>query len=174
MDAFPYLKPNEINYDLGLLNVSQSNTFSGGPVVFRHSLALTNNKLVLTFLDLVEDDVDLIRQHFIDSAGEHLTFAVPSVTWGNSTNVVSSGSLYRYAARPNETHKGVYTDIQVKLIILTGIELTFNLYGGGAALPTESAFGSYAFNGTDPFILNLQGATNTSTTMLLKGGGSRL
>ena len=59
-------------------------------------------------------------------------------------------------------------------LILTGIELTFNLNGGGAVLPTESAFTSYVFNGTDPFILNLQGATNTSTTMLLKGGGSRL
>lgn len=174
MDAFPYLKPNEINYDFGVLNVSQSNTFAGGPVLFRHSLALNNNKLILTFLDLIESEITLIREHFIEAAGNHLTFQVPSVVWGSSTNVVSSASFYRYGKRPAETQKGVYTDVQVELLILTGIELTFNLNGGGAALPSESEFTSYAFNGIDPFILDLQGATNTSTTMLLKGGGSRL
>ncbi len=65
-------------------------------------------------------------------------------------------------------------DIDIKLLILTGPELLFTLNGGGAALASEAAFTSYAFNGQDPFILNLQGATNSSTTMILKGGGSRL
>ena len=65
-------------------------------------------------------------------------------------------------------------DIDVKLLILTGPELLFNLNGGGASLAAEAAFSSYAFNGQDPFILNLDDATPSSITMLLKAGGARL
>jgi len=173
MDAFPYLRPNSISYDLGALNVSKSSTLSSGPICFRHSLAVNNHILKLRFKDRTQTEVSLIREHYYNAAGQHLSFTVPAIVWGSSS-VVSSGSTYRYLEPPAENQRGVMHDIDVKLLILTGPELLFNLNGGGASLASEAAFSSYAFNGTAPFIINGDDATPTSITMNLNGGAARL
>ena len=173
MDSFPYLRPNSIAYDLGALNVSKSSTLSSGPICFRHSLSVNNHILKLRFKDRTQTEVSLIREHYYNAAGQHLSFTVPAIVWGSSS-VVSSGSTYRYLEPPEEDQRGVMHDIDVKLLILTGPELLFNLNGGGATLASEAAFTSYAFNGTAPFIINGDDATPTSITMNLNGGAARL
>lgn len=173
MVTFPDLEPDRISYDLGQLNISETPTIGGGPIRFRHSLRVNGYLLRLTYANLTQAQVDLIRQHFIDSAGTHAYFDVPSTIWGTAV-VVTTDSLYRYVRPPEEVQKGVYFDLEVELRVLNGNLLLFDLYGGGASQPAVTSFTSLAFSGYQPFILNGGTADPTSpaATHYLEGGGA--
>lgn len=172
MSAYPELLPSGFQYDLGGLNVSSEDTLIGAPVLFRHSLRQSNYRLTLTYTNLVESQATLIRDHYVDSNGSHRTFTLPTAIWG-STDVIPSDGLYRYGAKPEETQRGVYTDITVELVALIGNFLLYNLIGEPATLGAEAAFTSYAMTGTAPFILDGDDADPAvAATLILKAGGA--
>jgi len=172
MTAYPELLPSGFEYDLGGLNVSSEDTLIGAPVLFRHSLRQSNYRLTLTYTNLVESQATLIRNHYVDSAGSNVSFTLPSAIWG-STDVVPADALYRYASKPEEVQRGVYTDITVEIVALIGNFLVYKLIGEPATLGAEAAFTSYAMTGTAPFILDGDAADPaTAATLILKSGGA--
>ena len=172
MTDFPSLKPNSVSYDLGGLNVSAEETQNGAPVLFRHSLRQSNYRITLTYTDLTQTQVALIRQHYIDSAGSHRTFTVAPALW-NGGDVMPSDGLYRYGAKPEEVQAGMLTDVTVELVALIGNFLIYALIGEPAALGPEEAFTSYAMTGTAPFILEADDADPAvAATLILQAGGA--
>ena len=172
MSTYPELLPISFQYDLGGLNVSTEDTLIGAPVLFRHSLRQSNYRLILTYTNLVESQATQIRDHYVESAGSHRTFTLPSAIWG-ATDVVPADSLYRYAAKPDETQRGIYTDITVELVALIGNFLLYGLTGEPAALGSEESFTSYAMTGTAPFILQADDADPAvAATLIIEAGGA--
>lgn len=172
MTAYPSILPGGFQYDLGGLNVSSEDTLIGAPVLFRHSLRQSNFRLTFTYTNLVESQVTEIRNHYVDSAGSHRTFTLPTTFWG-STDVLPADSLYRYVARPEEIQRGIYTDMTVELIALIGNFLLYDLIGEPAALGAEASFSSYAMTGTAPFILEADDAVPAvAATLIIQAGGA--
>jgi hypothetical protein len=156
MATFPSIQPDAISYDLGLSGTVETATMAG-PIVFRLSNTINNYNITLTYANLRQSQINLIRQHYADSSGTHGTFDVPTALWGGAT-VVSSDSIYRYNAPPEETHKGVYFDVAVNLRVLQGVQMLYILDCGGAVLPATAAFSSLIFTGNAPFILEAGGS----------------
>ena len=172
MTTYPAILPNSFQYDLGGLNVSSEETLIGAPVLFRHSLRQSNFRLTFTYTNLVESQATLIRDHYVDSNGSHRTFTLPTTFWG-SNDVLPSDSLYRYAAKPEETQRGIYTDMTIELVALIGNFLLYNLIGESAALGAEASFTSYAMTGTAPFILEADDADPAvAATLIIQAGGA--
>ena len=172
MTAFPNLEPNSVSYDLGGLNVSTEETQNGAPVLFRHSLRQSNFRITLTYTNLTQTQVALIRQHYTDSAGSHRTFTMAASLW-NGGAVMPADGLYRYGAKPEEVQSGVFTDVSVELVALIGNFLLYALTGEPAALGAEEAFTSYAMTGTAPFILEADDADPAiAATLILQAGGA--
>tara|TARA_R100000781_G_scaffold83723_1_gene51561 strand:- start:270 stop:797 length:528 start_codon:yes stop_codon:yes gene_type:complete len=174
MEQFPNLVPDSIDYDLGFLNVSESQTLSSGPIRFRHSLKVNNHKIKLVYKNRREADIQRVRDHFIDAAGQHHSFTVPISIWGGA-DIVGNASLYRYADTPEEEHvDGVNHDMNVKLLVLEGIELNYVLQGEPATLGAEAEVSSFVLNGTAPFILDGDDATpSTTATYVFNSGGAQ-
>jgi len=172
MNAFPSLLPASFSYDLGGLNVSTEDTLNGAPVLFRHSLRQSNYRLILTYTNLIESQATLIRNHYVDAAGSHRTFTLPTAIWGSAV-VLPADALYRYGAKPEETQRGVYTDMTVELVALIGNFLLYALTGEPAALGAEQSFTSYAMTGTAPFILQADVANPAvAATLIIEAGGA--
>ena len=169
-------KPNSISYDIGGLNVSESSTLTSGPIRFRRSNILTGHSISLRYLDLTQDEVTLFRQHYLDAAGTHNKFKIPTSVFGGA-GVTDNSCLYRYATTPDETQKGVFHDISISIVVLTGVELTYLLFCNGAANATETTVGeSFLFTGTSPFYLFCKDAAGHSTSDLeynLVGGNAK-
>ena len=172
MSSFPPLQPDSISYDLGGLNVSEETTLTGGPVRFRHSLQTNGHRLTLSYENLTQTQMLLIRTHYQDNSGTHGQFTIPAALWGDAT-VVPVDSIYRYASTPQETHRGVYFGVSVELVLVVGQELLYVLQGEPAALGAEETFTSFVFNGTAPFILDADTADPTvEASLILKAGGA--
>jgi len=173
MTAFPQLLPSELNYDLGGLNVTSASTLAGTPILFRHSLKQSNYKLTLTYTNLLNSEVSLIRNHYVDSAGIHKTFTLPAAIWGG-TSVMPAAALMRYAAEPSEQQRGVYTDITVELLAVDANLHLFKLIGEGSSLGAEESVSSFPMSGTGPFILEADDADPAEAAiLLLQGGGAQ-
>lgn len=168
-------KPNSISYDIGGLNVSESSTLSSGPIRFRRGNVLTSHQITFRYLDLSQTEVSAFRQHYQDAAGTHSKFKVPSAVFGGA-NITQSTSFYRYASTPAETQKGVFHDIEINLLVLTGVDLTYNLSSGGGANQTaETVNDSFFANGTSPFYLfcnDAAGHSSSDLEYLLVGGNA--
>jgi len=168
--------PNSISYNAGGLNVSQSQTLSSGPIRFRRSNVLTGHTITFRYSDLTQTEVSLFRQHYLDAAGTHSKFKIPTTVFGGA-NVTQSTSFYRYASTPSENQKGVFHDIEIEVVVLSGVDLTYNLSGGGGADTTaETVNDSFFANGTSPFYLFCKDAAGHSSSdleYLLKGGNAK-
>jgi len=168
--------PNSISYNAGGLNVSQSQTLSSGPIRFRRSNVLAGHTITLRYLDLTQTEVSLFREHYLDAAGTHSKFKIPQTVLGNA-GITSSTSFYRYASTPNENQKGVFHDITIEVIVLTGVDLTANLSSGGSADSVSTTTSGFAiFSGTSPFYLFCKDAAGHSSSeleYLLKGGNAK-
>ena len=159
--------PNSISYNVGGLNVSQSQTLSSGPIRFRRSNVLTGHTITLRYLDLTQAEVSEFRQHYLDAAGTHSKFKIPQTVLGKA-NITESTSFYRYASTPDENQKGVFHDIEIEVVVLTGVDLTYKLTGENASsVNTEaSVTDSFFLNGTGPFILDCNDATGHTSSLL--------
>ena len=169
-------KPNSISYDIGRLNVSESSTLSSGPIRFKRSNTLANHSITLRYSDLTQTEISAFRQHYLDAAGTHSKFKIPQTVFGGA-GITSTTSFYRYASTPNENQRGVYHDIEISLIVLSGVDLVFNLSSGGGADTESSTTSGFAiFAGTSPFYLFCKNAAGHSTSDLeytLKGGDAK-
>lgn len=167
--------PNSISYDVGRLNVSESSTLSSGPIRFKRSNVLTSHAITFRYLDLTQAEVSEFRQHYLDAAGTHSKFKIPQTVFG-AAGITSSNSFYRYASTPNENQKGVFHDIDIEVVVLTGVDLTANLSSGGGADAASSTTSGFAiFAGTSPFYLFCKDAAGHSSSELeytLKGGNA--
>ena len=167
--------PNSISYDVGRLNVSQTQTLSSGAIRFRRSNVLTGHTIKFIYNDLTQTEVSLFRQHYLDAAGTHSKFKIPTTVFGGA-NVTQSTSFYRYASTPNENQKGVFHDIEIEVLVLTGVDLTYNLSSGGGANQTaETVNDSFFANGTSPFYLfcnDAAGHSSSDLEYLLVGGNA--
>tara|TARA_R100000664_G_C2705208_1_gene104092 strand:+ start:48 stop:590 length:543 start_codon:yes stop_codon:yes gene_type:complete len=159
--------PNSISYNVGGLNVSESSTLSSGPVRFRRSNSLSGHSITLRYSDLTQTEVSEFRQHYLDAAGTHSKFKIPTTVFGGA-NVTQSTSFYRYASTPDENQKGVFHDIEIEVLVLTGVDLTYVLTAENAStVATESTVtDSFFLNGTGPFILDCDDATPHAGTTL--------
>jgi len=170
--SYPTILPEGFQYDLGGLNVSTEETLIGAPVLFRHSLRQSNYRLILTYTNLVQSQVTQIRNHYLDMNGSHRTFTLPASLWGSAV-VLPADALCRYAAKPEEVQRGVYTDMTVELTALIGNFLLYALTGEPAALGAEASFTSYAMTGTAPFILQADvAAPAVAATLIIEAGGA--
>lgn len=169
-------KPNSISYNIGGLNVSESGTLSSGPIRFRRSNVLTGHQITFRYVDLTQTEVGLFRQHYLDAAGTHSKFKIPTSVFGGA-NITQTTSFYRYVDTPEETQRGVFHDIEIEVVVLTGVDLTYNLSsGGGANTTAETVNDSFFANGTSPFYLFCKDAVGHSSSdlqYLLKGGNAK-
>ena len=165
MSNFPTIYPNSVSFSHGEPQVSEYTAFGVGPIRFRHSNFVNAQRFTLEYQNIQQSDVNLIRAHYDANHGTAGEFAVPLAVLG-SVNVVDSSSKFRYSETPAEEHFGVYYNMTVQLIAVSGLEFLFHLDGGPAALPAEEAVSEYPFDGTAPFILI--GSTSASATLILK------
>jgi len=175
MADYPELIPDRIGYDFGALNLSEETTTGGGPIRFRHSLSLGGHTLALTYRNRTLTEMQSLRDHYDEADGTHRQFEVPTAIWGTAA-VVNTDSLYRYAEPPQEEHLGVFFNFTVRLRVVDGISLLFDLQGGDAnqSEVTPTAFTSFAFAGNAPFILNGGAADpdDPAATLILQGKGA--
>lgn len=166
--AYPTLVPNSIDFDLGQMNISEQRTISSGPIRFRHSLRTTGYDLQLTYNALTQAQVESLRSHYISVDGTFSEFTVPESIWGGLT-VAASTSTYKYNGPPEEIHTGLHYQVQVRLRVIYGVNLLYNLQCGSATQSTiaATAFSSFAFQGYAPFILKCGGANLSSTPAAL-------
>ena len=154
MQDFPEnRKPNSISYDIGGINVSESNTLSSGPIRFRHSNVVTNHQITLRYKDLTQSEATLFRQHYLDAAGVHNQFKIPLKIFGGA-GITNENSVYRYSTTPEEIQKGVYHDMDIQVFCLTGVDLDHQLQSGGSTTATAKIINeSFFATGTSPFYL---------------------
>lgn len=166
MADFPTVYADSISFSHGEPQVSEYQTFGIGPVRFRHSNSVNQQRMTLTYNYLQQSDVDLIRDHYNDNQGTAGEFLVPSSVL-NGISVINSNTVFRYSDTPREEHSGVYFSVTVELVAIEGIEILFALNGGPAALPAEEAVSVFVFDGTAPFILD--GSNSGLATLILNG-----
>ncbi len=164
MTAFPTLHPSSISFNHGQPQVSEFRAFGIGPISFRNTNYVSGQVFTLEYQNIQQSSVDLIRNHYVQNQGTAGEFTVPVAIFGG-VSIADSSSSFRYVETPSEEHFGVYFNVTVTLQALRGVELQFTLDGGSAALPAETAFSKFVFDGTSPFILN--GSTSSLATLIL-------
>lgn len=119
MATFPSLKPAARRVKLGLFPVTTEQGYGGGSVRFIHGPFSSSQVIELTFTNLTDAKVDLIREHYRTQQGGFLSFELPSeVTAGASyfSSVAETSVFWKYADIPAETHKlGNVYDVTVTL-----------------------------------------------------------
>jgi hypothetical protein len=119
MATFPSLEPATRGYDFGQFPLSEEPSVSAGIVRFRHGLASQNHQLTLGYVDLVDAEATLIRQHFQGQGGGYRSFQLPPIVWKGhsfSGNIVPTNTRWRYTAAPEEEHRSAgYVNLTVTL-----------------------------------------------------------
>jgi hypothetical protein len=143
MATFPALEPATRGYDFGLFPLSEEPSVSAGAVRFRHGTTPQNYQLTLGYVDMLDSEASLIRQHFQGQGGGYRSFLLPAIIWkGHSFagNIVPTGTLWRYIEAPTEEHRsGGYVSLTVTLgsdgigDIELGIPTVAITIAGGAA-----------------------------------------
>ena len=164
MADFPTVYPDSITFNHGQPQISEYTAFGIGPILFRNTNFVNGQTLTLTYSNIQQSSVDLIRDHYYAVQGIAGEFAVPVAILGG-IGITDSSSVYRYAETPQEEHFGVYFNVSVTLQAVEGIEMKFTMNAGPAALPSEESVSRFVFDGTAPFILN--GSTSALATLTL-------
>ena len=164
MSDFPSITPNSVEYDFGVAQVTEYEIFGLGPVIFRNTNSINNQKFSLNYQGLNQASITLLRDHYTDNSGTAGQFTVPADALGDIDFI--DGTTYRYEQTPTEEHigAGLY-NITISLLALTGVVLEFVLDGGSATLPPEETVDKYVFDGTSPFILD--GSDAATATLIL-------
>lgn len=120
MADFPEIEPTGRSYDFGSYAMSETSVYGGGAMRFSHSSVAVGFNLTLTFTDLGEDDLDLIRDHYRDQQGGYLSFLLPAIIWQGHADVeflVPATDRWIYAGPPEEgdARPGGFYDVTVPL-----------------------------------------------------------
>jgi hypothetical protein len=119
--TFPALEPNTRSYDItGELPMLIEQAWPAGQVRFRTGydpLASVGLQVQLSYLDLREAQVQLLRDHYAFQQAGVIPFALPPVIFqGITGNVFPLGIQWRYTGPPVETQKkGGRFDVTVPL-----------------------------------------------------------
>jgi hypothetical protein len=119
--TFPSIEPNSRSYDItGELPVTIEQAWPAGQVRYSTGyapLASVGLQLQLSYLDLREAQVQLLRDHYAFQQAGLVPFALPPVIFqGITGNVFPPGIQWRYTGTPVETQKkGGRFDVTVPL-----------------------------------------------------------
>jgi hypothetical protein len=119
--TFPALEPNTRSYDItGELPMLIEQAWPAGQVRYRTGydpLASVGLQVQLSYLDLREPQVQLLRDHYAFQQAGLIPFALPPVIFqGITGNVFPLGIQWRYTGPPVETQKkGGRFDVTVSL-----------------------------------------------------------
>jgi hypothetical protein len=119
--TFPALEPNTRSYDItGELPLAIEQAWPAGQVRYRTGyapLASVGLQVQLSYLDLRETQVQLLRDHYAFQQAGLVPFALPPVIFqGITGNVFPPGIQWRYTGTPLETQKkGGLFDVTVPL-----------------------------------------------------------
>tara|TARA_R110001592_G_scaffold261190_2_gene525997 strand:- start:1732 stop:2238 length:507 start_codon:yes stop_codon:yes gene_type:complete len=167
MSVFPTIAPNSVDYDFGVAQVSEYEAFGLGPIIFRHTNSINNQKFSLKYQGLNQASIILLRNHYVNNSGTAGQFTVPAEAFGD-IDLIDATAIYRYEQTPTEEHAGAgLYNITISLRALTGVILEFVLNGGNATLPSEESVDKYVFVGTSPLILD--GSDAATATLILDG-----
>lgn len=167
MSVFPAITPNSVDYDFGIAQVSEYEAFGLGPIIFRHTNSINNQKFSLKYQGLNQASITLLRNHYVNNSGTAGQFTVPAETFGG-IDLIDNTAVYRYEQTPTEEHTGAgFYSITISLRALTGVILEFVLNSGNATLPSEESVDKYVFVGTSPLVLN--GSDTATATLTLDG-----
>lgn len=100
--AFPSLTPSLRLFSPGVLPVVERVAASGAFTGFRRGNRTKDQILSLTFNNLTEASVELIKDHYIDRNGSFDIFFLNSAVWSGYTTPPASllGTAWRYASAP--------------------------------------------------------------------------
>jgi hypothetical protein len=156
MVAFPQLEPFRRGWSFGEYGMTEEPVWASVPVRFRHGRGSTQNVgqvLSLSFVDLYEDEVELIRAHYVSRDGGTLAFSLPSIVWaGLTAPPVPSTVSWVYQDVPVEVQKsgGLY-DVTLSLLSVVAAgdgggsvfadgfteTITMSFFGGAATSAQE-------------------------------------
>lgn len=100
--AFPSLTPSLRLFSPGVLPVVERVAASGAFTGFRRGNRTKDQTLSLTFNNLTEASVELIKDHYIDRNGSFDIFFLNTAVWSGYTTPPASllGTAWRYASAP--------------------------------------------------------------------------
>lgn len=100
--AFPSLTPSLRIFNPGILPVTKQVSASGSSACFRRGNRTKNQTLALTFNNLTEANVNLIKDHYIDRNGTFDYFFLNASIWSGYTTPPAPvfGVAWRYASAP--------------------------------------------------------------------------
>lgn len=104
--TFPALVPSSRTYSPGNIPQSQKISLSGNATGFRRGNRRTEQTLSLSFTNLTEAQVDLIKAHYVDRQGSFDIFFLPSEVWSGYTTPpipLLSDYGWRYSSPPTVT-----------------------------------------------------------------------
>lgn len=120
MDPFPSLVPNARSFNFGQFSTTEVKSGNGNLTRYLHSVTAQNYVLNLSYTALTDAEATLIRNHYIDHSGTHLSFHLPLAAWQGHTslsNLLLEDTLWRYGGTPEEEHYSVgYVNVTVSLI----------------------------------------------------------
>lgn len=141
--AFPNLVPSVRTFTPGDIPQTSQASMTGVRTGFRRGNRRTNQTLSLSFTNLTETQLNLIKDHYVDRQGSFDIFYLTSSTWSGYTTppiALLSDYAWRYAAPPTIADGIVGRwGVEVELVayaIDTG-DLVFNA-GSASATPART------------------------------------
>ena len=121
MATFPTLTPAGRSYSLGRFAMTTQAGLGGSQIKFLHSTNKSGVAMTLTFENLTQAEMADIRDHYRGQQGSFVSFLLPDEVWAGQssvTNIVPTGTQWKYAAPPEETQKSAgYVDVSVSLLV---------------------------------------------------------
>ena len=117
---FPEIEPTGRAWDFGTYAMSEAPAVGGGAIRFNHATDAVGMTLTLTYADLADDDLQLIRDHYYGQQGGYLSFLLPAVIWlghTSTSDVAPATDRWIYAGPPQEgdAKPGGFYDLTVPL-----------------------------------------------------------
>lgn len=167
MATFPSLKPSTRTYTPGEYPNTAFKAFNGIENRVRHSNAMLDASLRLTFTGISETKMLSILSHFNTQKGSYTSFDLPANIWSGLTNLTSltpSGYLWRYASPPVVTDiiNGYHT-VEVSLVTVPP--------EGAVVAGFEESVTTSIVSGAVTTSANVAGLTKTVDVTYAAGGG---
>ena len=153
--TYPPIKPVGRSYSFGEFAVSRESNLSGNTIKFLHSDYSHALVMTLEYKSLTQSEIARIRDHYRGQDGTTIPFLLPAEIWAGhtaSTNLVPTGTRWRYQDAPAEQHEpGGYVNASIALLTAdnwlpspspaVGIDLAISVLWspGAATIATGSA-----------------------------------
>jgi hypothetical protein len=120
MALFPDLEPTKRAYDFGAFPMSETSAFAGESVRFSHGSEATGYLLELSYVDIHETDLDLIRAHYREQQGGYLSFRLPVTVWAGHEDPeflvpITDRWVYTGPIEEGDAKPGGFYDISLSL-----------------------------------------------------------